>query len=385
MKTPALKLTLEQIRQFRARRAHLAGPGEADLVSCARQLLGAQAQVDSCAYWALAMRTQGNPTAAEVAAQIFEGDHALVRTWGQRDTLHLYDARDWPIIIAARNSWPRSGRRDGHPPEESVDKIEQVFAQAPAPLRTSEIYPHLPADFIESVKDHEGATGPNGPTRFAANRHIRQLALRGDITFGPRVGSENSYAHRSLWHPELPWPELTPEDACISATRRYLAAFGPSSAADIAHYMGARISDVKKWLPKMQAELIEVKAEDKAGLWALSEDLDDLTIPLEHWPARLLPGYDTMLMTHKDKRIILPDAAEEKLVWRKAAVVMPVVLHQGQIVATWAHKQTKTKLNVEITPMSAWDASIIPDVESDALRFAEHLSVSLEQVQVVSR
>lgn len=376
-----LELTGDQLRSFRAKRSHLIGEGAPDLVTCARELLGAQAQVDTCAFHALSLRTQGRPSAAQVRALIFEGDHTLVRTWGQRDTLHLYDAQDWPLIIAARTSWVQTGRRGGYPPAELIEALAQVFAQANRPLVRTDLFEHIPQDYIDSLADHPGAG--SDPTRFAATRLVWCLATQGHITFGAKVGSQNSYAHRSLWHHALEWPNLESATACIMATRRYLSAFGPSTPNDIAHYMGARVSEVKAWLPLMEDELIDVKADGKSGLLALKEDAEELAKPAAtDWPARLLPGYDTMLMTHKDKRWILPDAAEEKLVWRKAAVVMPVVIARGQIAATWGYKSTTKNVSVTVEPMKGWDDAMRPDVERDAQALADHLELTLEAVTI---
>ena len=60
------------------------------------------------------------------------------------------------------------------------------------------------------------------------------------------------------------------------------------------------------------------------------------------------------LMGHADKSWVLPDADERPLVWRKAAVVAPVVLARGRIVATWAHRVKARRLVVTVTPLSGW-------------------------------
>lgn len=374
-----LALTGDQLRFFRAKRGHLIGPGAPDLVSCARDLLGAQAQVDTCAFYALSLRTQGRPTAAQVRELIFEGAHTLVRTWGQRDTLHLYDARDWPIIIAARPSWGQSGRRGGMPDDGLIEVMAEVFARADRPLVRTDLFEHIPQDYIDSLADHPGAG--SDPTRFAATRLVWSLAMQGHITIGAKVGSQSSYAHRSLWHDALEWPALESAQACVLATKRYLSVFGPSTPTDIAHYMGARVSSVKAWLPLMEDELITIKADGRSGLLALKADADELALPISGpWPARLLPGYDTMLMTHKDKRWILPDADEEKLIWRKAAVVMPVVIARGQIVATWGYKSTTKNVSVSVAPMKGWDKRWRQDVEDDARALAAHLELTLAAV-----
>ena len=57
----------------------------------------------------------GAGTIREVAARLFES-RTLLRLWGQRHTLHLYDTADWPLVHAAHASrrtwWERDAERD---------------------------------------------------------------------------------------------------------------------------------------------------------------------------------------------------------------------------------------------------------------------------------
>ncbi|MEM1348457.1 MAG: crosslink repair DNA glycosylase YcaQ family protein, partial [Myxococcota bacterium] len=141
----------------------------------------------------------------------------------------------------------------------------------------------------------------------------------------------------------------------------------------------------RAWMKSMAGELVSVSVPGKEGLVAMAQDADDLSAAVEPWPARLLPAYDTVLMGHADKRWILPDAREEKLVWKKAAVVRAVVVSRGVITATWSHTKRSRALDVTLSPMSGWDAAAYRDVEADAARFAEHLGLELAAVTVDSR
>jgi hypothetical protein len=90
--------TEEQVLYFRGRRGLLAGPGADDPVVTARSLLGAQAQQPGPGMLALSQRTKGRPGVAAIRALLSrKGRRAprLVRAWGQRETLHIYDPRDW--------------------------------------------------------------------------------------------------------------------------------------------------------------------------------------------------------------------------------------------------------------------------------------------------
>ena len=98
-----IELTEDQVLYFRARRGHLAGPGAPSAVAAARAILGAQAQQLPPALLALSLRTKGRPPARTLEKQLMKSPRTLVRTWGQRDTLHLYDADvDWAMVVAAR-------------------------------------------------------------------------------------------------------------------------------------------------------------------------------------------------------------------------------------------------------------------------------------------
>ena len=369
MPAKPLSLTPEQILYFRARRSSLV-EGAPDAITCARDLMGAQAQVLNCALHAIALRTASNPTGAQLEALMLK-DHTLLRTWGQRDTLHLYDARDWPHVIAARPQWVFTGRREGMPSMELLEVAREAFEQAQGTLVRSDLFELIPSSYVEELRSHPGAG--KSPERFAATRLIWCLARAGHIAFAEQRGRELAYAHRSLWWPELEWPEQSAEAASALITRRYLAAFGPSTVQDIAHYLGARIGDARAWVKLLAADLVECACGEHKKLLALKQDVEQLQPAPGEWPAR-------MLMTHKNKRLILPDAAQEKLVWKKAAVVSAVVLARGEIVATWTHKKRSKHVDVDVSPLGAWDDTYRPDVERDALRLAHHVGLELGEL-----
>ncbi len=383
--TKSIDVTPESVRYFRARRSHLAGPGAPDLASCARDIVGAQAQVETCALHALSLRTAGRPDADQVSRALLD-EHALVRTWGQRDTLHIYSADLWPTIIAARPAWVISGRRGGMPSEAEVERARQFFAQADTTLTRSDLFDIISDEYVAELEDHQGA-GRN-PRRFAATRLVWRLAMDGHIVFAGKAGREQAYAHRDLHLGHVEPVEASPEEAAAEITRRYLSVFGPAHPRDVAHYVGACVGDCRKWMKLLDGELVACKCDGKKGLVALARDADELRrTPSQvgdDWPARMLPGYDTMLMTHKDKRWILPDADEEPLVWKKAAAVAPTIIAEGQIVATWSHNKRTHEVDVEVTPLGGWRASLRDEVEREAQEFAAHLGLELGGLEVVN-
>ncbi len=113
------------------------------------------------------MRTRGRPNAAAVAHEVLTA-RSLVRTWAQRDTLHLYAAADWPLVTAADPLWPMSGRRGAkcrpsrlsRPPAERLERGLVTRADL-MDLATEEM-----------VADMEARVGPEQARRYAAGRLV---------------------------------------------------------------------------------------------------------------------------------------------------------------------------------------------------------------------
>ncbi|MBA2661497.1 MAG: winged helix DNA-binding domain-containing protein, partial [Bradymonadaceae bacterium] len=364
-----IEISEAQALSFRLRRCHLAGPGAESLTEAARSIVGAQAQQEVPALYGMSLRTATRPSALAVKAALSEpGARRLVRTWGQRDTLHLYDPADWAMIVAAQSKWPQTGRRGAIPTDEELEAAHQAFVEAGRPLLRTDLYNVLTPRLVEEAREHPGSQG--NAERFAASRLIWVLAQRGDLCVGDKRGSENEYAARELWFPKLDWQLPDADEAATALVGRYLSSFAPATAADIAHFYGARVTEVRGWLAGLQSELVDVRCAGRKGLLALAKDADALRLPADQESVRLLPMFDGQLMTHKDKSWIMPLEAERPLVWRKAAMLAPSVLVGGRIVATWSTKVAAKLLTLSIEPLSGWRAEHLQGVEAEARAFA---------------
>lgn len=384
---PSLRIDEEKALFFRARRTHLAGSGALDSAAAARSIVGAQAQQENPALFALSLRTAGRPTAAEVRSQLLEeASRHLVRTWGQRDTLHVYDRADWPTVIAALPELPQSGRRGGMPTEGDLAIARSAFERAKRPLLRRELFDLIPQRYLDEVADHPGAAG--SPERLAATRLIWCLAKQGEVLFAHKQGTEQAYVHRERWLPNSGWPDLPiPCEAATLLARRYLGSYAPATPADVAHFFGSKVSTARTWLERLEPDVVDVECGDRRGLVALAEDVADLdTEPssaVKDWPVRLLPLWDTHTMTHKDKSWVVPRLEEAKLVWRKAGMICPTVLARGRFVATWSHRASRRLISVSLSPLSGWRDKYLAQVKREARALAAHLEVPAVEVEVV--
>ncbi len=385
--TDAITLDDDQLRWARARNNLLTDQRAATLEDAARHIVGAQAQVFEPAAWGLALRTEGGPTRSHVLALLAgadakgsSGGRRLVRTWGQRDTLHIYVPDDWSSVVAARAAWPKSGRRGVMPQPADLDGCLRRLRERGAPFLRDDLFDLVPPDVLCFFEDTLPDNAKPQALRYAAGRVIWCLAAQGHLCSAGKLGSKQLYALRSDWFANLPWPAREVDQTNVGLVRRYLAAFGPATPQDVAHYLGANVTRARGWLGTLRDthELVDVSCGQRKGLVALVTSAGDLTSeppPGQGWPLRLIPSYDTVLMGHADKSAICL-ASEEKAVWRKAAHVMAVVLHRGQIVATWTRKTTKKKLTVIVEPLSRYDATTHRrGIESEAERLRAHLEL----------
>lgn len=380
-----MKLDESQARAFRMRQTHLAGPGAPGLAAAARSILGAQAQQEAPALFGLSLRTAGRPDAVQVQAALRGAlDPELVRTWGQRDTLHIYDTQDWPIFSAAQQSFPQTGRRGAIPTDDELAAARKMFIQSGKPLTNVDLYSVISARHLDEAGQHPSS--PKSPERFAASRLVWSLAHQGDVCLADKVGNEHSYVARVCRFPSLKWNDSYDADtAATMLMRRYLASFAPATPADIAHFFGARVVDVRRWLAPLESDLVKIHCGDRKGLIALAESLDSLQrsgSELANYPARLLPMYDGQLMTHKDKSWITPDESDRPLVWRKAAVLAATVVDRGQIVATWTTKVLAKTIVFTIEPLSGWRPELLDEIQADARAYADHLGLSDRELHV---
>ena len=175
--TRPIEVTEEQVLYFRARRGHLAGPGAPSPVAAARAIIGAQSQQLPPAMLALSARCRGRPTAANIKAQLL-ATRRLVRTWGQRETLHLYDpATDWRVVVAARAQWAPGGRGGPMPSEATLDKALAVIESAGGPLSRSDLISVAPRSYVRALQERASAAGMKAD-RLAAARSSRSCWLR---------------------------------------------------------------------------------------------------------------------------------------------------------------------------------------------------------------
>jgi len=308
-----------------------------------RHLLAVQAQDLRAARLALRARSRAALTAAGVDAAL-AGERSLVVAWLCRGTLHLVGADDYPWLLAltAPARFATSRRRlvqEGVAPgdaDRAVTVSERALADE-GPLTRRELAERIAVRGIRT----EGQATP----------HLLMLAaLRGVAV----LAGEQRYALARDWLGAAP-PPVDRERALAELARRYLAAHGPATAADLAAWSGLPVRDARAGLGAIAGELVD--GED--GL----VDLAGREPAPGAIQARLLAAFDPYLLGWKDRSFAVP-AEHARRVHPGGGVLRAVATVDGLVVGTWSARR-----RVEIEPFISVDAAAFRAEIDDVARF----------------
>jgi DNA glycosylase AlkZ-like len=159
--------------------------------------------------------------------------------------------------------------------------------------------------------------------------------------------------------------------------RRYLAAFGPASVADIQVWSGlTRLSEV---VNRLRPTLRVFRDERGRELFDVPRGLHpDPDTPA---PPRFLPEYDNILLSHADRTRIVDDAHRLRLI--EANRPAPAVLIDGFVAATWSIEVKGLKATVTVRPFARLAAPDRAAVEEEGERLAAFLAPESTQHRVV--
>jgi hypothetical protein len=287
-------------RQLLLRRVRL------PVVQAVERVAGLQAQLGSTPYVGLWTRLEGfRPQTLEQALK----RGAAARGVLMRGTVHLVSTRDYGLFGTAL---------DVASPGWVTPEIEETAIRLAEPLREYASEPRSRPEIIEWVEREHGIA-PDG-----TNRLWYALRLKARIGHSPES---------SLWRAPIHGPtfvavdqgELDGDEARAELVRRYLAAFGPATRAEIAGWSGLKVRDFADHLDGLE------RLRDDRGRELL--DLPRAPLPAADTtaPVRLLPKFDNVLL---DRQRVLPDEYRT-LVVRKNADVQPTFTVDGLVAGVW--------------------------------------------------
>ena len=274
---------------------------------------------------------------------LLQGD--VVKASLMRNTLHLVTRRDYPVFWTALHdipSWPDAAAiADGV----RIAPLIRDLALA-GPLSSQEALAYL-------EREH-------GLADAHRNRVWHVARTRSHVTHAPQTALWSSRP-LALFAP-LDEPEPVEKLAAIrEVVRRYLAAFGPASRADIATWSGMRIADFAAAVETLEP-LRRFRSERGRELL----DLPRAPLPAADVPApvRLLPKWDNLLLSHDDRTRVLPEEYR-KLMIAKNGDVAQAFLVDGVVAGEW---KADKKGKIALTPYAPLPRAARREVEDEAAR-----------------
>jgi DNA glycosylase AlkZ-like len=353
---PSRSFSADRVAAFRLARHHLTGGSQAALVDVCRDVGGIQAQVMSAAELSVWTRRR-QTTRADVRAALWTR-RDLVKTTSMRRTLHLLPSRDFPMYIAAMQSWSmaqttnllrRIGASGKHV-DTMIDVVMEALADGP---KTQQ-------DLLARAKA-KASKGMRVWLQYAWSA-MRPAILQGLIVYAEPRGGEATFVRVDQWLPKQKGIDVA--DAQLALATRYLAAFGPATHRDFTKWSGLPTSVTKPLFDRLEPDLEVVTVDGERSLM-LRRDLDELAGARPTSSPTFLPSFDTFLLAHATKHHLV-EPRFYKRVYRNQGWLSPVVIVNGRIVAVWFLEEHAKSFVVDVQPFSRLDPKVRRGIAQEA-------------------
>ncbi|HJV09683.1 MAG TPA: winged helix DNA-binding domain-containing protein [Acidimicrobiales bacterium] len=322
-----------------------------------RHLVGMQAQVPLNPYTGLWSRLAGFDP-AELSQLLV--DRKVVRTVVMRATIHLVTAEDC-LLLRPLTQEVLSKELARHPEfapalrgvdlEPVLAYAREVFAESPR--STGQLRAVLGARFPDI---HAGALA------YACRCLLPLVQVPPRGVWGQASQVAVTTAEAWLGRPLAERPSID------EVLLRYLGAFGPASVADAGTW--SRLTGLREVFERLRPQLVTFRDERGRELF----DLPDAPRPDPDTPApaRFLPEYDNVLLSHDDR------ARVTSVPFFAPGPVHGTVLSDGFVRATWALDGAGLTVR-----HSGLDADALAGVEAEGRRLLEFLGVAAGEVRLV--
>jgi hypothetical protein len=340
-------LTLRELNRATLARQFLLERRKLSVLSAIERLAGMQAQWPQAPYVGLWTRIPGfRRDTLERAIR----SGKVVKATVMRGTLHLVTERDYGMFFAALTDM-RAWADD--------ESLELGTRLAPE---------------VRAMFDDGPLTAQQVLERMATEHRIDDEVTRRRTWWVSRKTGHVLHAPETALFAARPQALFAPVavPASVETTlaraelvRRYLAAFGPASRADLADWSGLRVSDVADALDSLEP-LRRFRDERGRELLDLPRGpLPDAGTPA---PVRFLPKWDNVLLGFADRTRVLPEEYR-KTVIAKNGDVAQTFLVDGVVAGTWRQEKEKVKL----APFAPLPRPVRREAEDEAARLAQFL------------
>jgi hypothetical protein len=349
---PARVLSQRALNRALLERQWLLRRSKLSVTKALEHLVGLQAQAPNPPYYGLWTRLEG--FRQEDLSTLLTTKQA-VRIVVMRGTIHLVTARDALTLRAAVQPMLERTLMTGtaHGKKLIGMDLEALVAAGRALVEEQPLtYTELGARLAERWPDRDATALAQGIRLLTP---LVQVPPRGVWGVGgqPRCTTIESWLGRSL-DAAPPLEELV---------LRYVAAFGPATVMDVQAWSGlTRLGEV---VERLRPELRTFRDEQGRELF----DLPDAPRPDPETPApaRFLPEFDNVLLSHADRTRVISDE-DRKRIATKNGMVPGAVLVDGMFRGTWKLQQARGSTTLLIEPFKRLTAQERADLSEEGAR-----------------
>jgi hypothetical protein len=310
-------LSLRELNRATLARQMLLERRRMPVVRAVERLAGLQAQWPPSPYVALWSRLEEfeRPQLARALAR-----RRVVKATLMRLTLHLVSADDYISFAGALKApW--------------IEQLERRMQRMGVNVDVAALARRAIALTAESPRSRGEVLDAVGSSREQPWFVWTLVKAHADLVRAPDSAAWRRTTGRASYVSAETWLGRTPETgpgALRHLVRRYLAAFGPASRADLVQWSGLTVARLEPALGALEVR----RFRDERGRELL--DLPRMPLPSGDAPApvRFLPQWDTSLLAYDIRERILPEAYRKTVIKRNGEVV-PTFLVDGFVAGTW--------------------------------------------------
>jgi hypothetical protein len=321
-------MNLNEISKLRLYFQGLSDPAFKDSKQTLNQLGAIQAQDYQMGKMAIGLRIKDG-TEAQIDNAIKNGE--IIRTHVLRPTWHYISADDvyWMLELSAQRL-----RNTINTYAHKIGISEELYAKSEKILQKELQGKSLPREKIHELLVKNGVN--------IDGHRLMMVLMRAEtdtlICNGPElIGKSVSYA---LLEERVPNKILFSREESLSKLARiFFSTRGPATLQDFVWWSGLTVKDAKLGLENIRKKLNSIKIDNSEFF------LPDISTDLHH-KTLLLPGFDEIIISYKDKTGTLKKEDYSKVI-SKNAIFKPVIVHEGHVVGIWKNKKSKNTVNFE--------------------------------------
>jgi winged helix DNA-binding protein len=375
---PVSRLSHDELRRRTLRRQFpsISGTSPEAVLELFQRLGPIQSQVPRAPFLTISSRLPG--VRYQTVCELFES-HQLVKTSNIRGTVHTSTVEQFgwldAVARATRSNQLRKVLKlQRVTPEQLAAEIEEFAAADWRPR--SEIVSHVRRWLAEREVDEAGQV-PDVLSDNLIWGHSGLLRRPRDTRWEKRTDIYHRRASSLL----TDLPECDFAQALTHLVRIHLGSYGPALREDLAFFFGAGLRAVDEAVHRLGDEVVHLRGPNDEDYLELAEPPHSGTVD----PGlRLLPEYDGLLVGyHGGHRTRFLTEQQLPKVWAKVnGLFSPVVLYDGQLVASWKTITKGRRTDIEVTMLDPHPV-LADDLFTDAIAATEQvLDLTITDVRV---